>query len=193
MSSDDAAVSDATPPCIIPRITTLRLELRELRATDFDAYAAFMAGPEAMRFMSAIPDRRTAWRALSSMTGAWLLLGAGWWAVELLATGELIGTVGAFFRETSRPVTRDSDLEVGWRVFPAHWRNGYASEAAGAALAYGFARQDVRRAIAHVDPGNIASIGVTRAIGMTYDTDVDLYGAPLRRYVVARRDGAPIG
>lgn len=185
-------MNDAAPPCIVPRIITARLGLREIRTTDFDAHAAFMADPIAMRFMSGIVDRRMAWRALSSMTGTWLLMGAGWWAVDLLATGELVGMVGAFFRETSLPVTRDSDLEVGWSIFPTFWRNGYASEAAGAALAYGFARHDVRRAVAHVDPANVASIGVARAIGMTYDTDVDFYGdRSISRYVVARPVGAP--
>lgn len=170
----------------IPRLTTERLLLRELRSNDFDAYATFAADPRAMEFMSGVLDRRNAWRAFSSMTGAWNLTGAGWWAVELATTGELVGMVGGFFRETEFDRGAEAVLELGWTIFPAFWRRGYASEAAKAALACSFDRHPVRRVVAVVDPGNVASIGVCKSIGMTLDGEIDFYGEPAIRYAIDR-------
>jgi RimJ/RimL family protein N-acetyltransferase len=181
------------PPsaAIVPRIATARLLLREPRVDDLDAYAANAADPIASKFLSGVMDRRAAWRALGSMAGQWLLTGAGWWAVELTATGELVGTVGAFFRETQLGRGRDADLELGWTIIRAHWRKGYATEAARAALAHGLAAHDVRRAIAHVDPANAASVGVARAIGMKLDGEADFYGDTAIRYAIPRERVVP--
>src|SRR4051794_31882456 len=104
----------------IPRLLTDRLLLREFRAADFDAYAENMADPEATKFVSTAPDRRTAWRMFSSGTGSWIINGRGWWALELRDTGEVVGNVGAFIRETS------PELELGWAVYRRFWGRGYA-------------------------------------------------------------------
>lgn len=178
-----------THEAFVPRITTERLLLRELRVSDFDRYAANLTDPLATRFSSGVLDRRAAWRLFASLTGGWMLTGAGWWAIELRETEEFVGTVGGFFREPGSLLGTETDLEVGWTVFPAFWRRGFATEAARAALAYGFSRHDVRRAIAHIDPANVASIGVSKAIGMTLAGEVDFYGQPSVRYAVARATG----
>src|SRR5262245_50937526 len=94
----------------VPHVSTARLLLREYRAQEFDAFAEDLFDPEATRFMSPVADRRTAWRNFAASQGVWLLHSAGWWAVELRETAEVVATVGAFFRETS------AELEVGWRV-----------------------------------------------------------------------------
>lgn len=167
---------------IVPRITTARLVLRGYRVDDFEAFAANLADPVVTEHLEGVVDRRNAWRILAAGTGAWVLNGAGWWGVALRETGELVGTVGAFFREA--PWT---DLELGWTIFRRHWRRGYASEAAQAALDYGFERHAVPRAIAHIDPRNTASIRVSERIGMAYEGEVDFYGERTGRYVVARR------
>ncbi|MDO9019549.1 MAG: GNAT family N-acetyltransferase [Deltaproteobacteria bacterium] len=173
---------DGEPTSTIPRITTARLVLRGLRAGDLDAFAENLADPIATEHLGGVVDRRAAWRVLAAGTGFWMLTGAGWWGIALRETGELVGTVGAFFRETP-----GADLELGWSVFRRHWRRGYASEAAQAALAFGFERHAVPRAIAHIDGRNAASIRVSARIGMTYEGEVDFYGERTGRYVIARR------
>lgn len=168
----------------IPRLTTRRLLLRELRRSDFDAYAEHMTDPVAMAHPFGVVDRRTAWRQFAASTGAWLLNGAGWWAIELRATGEFAGCVGAFFRETSFDGNAPADLELGWSVFPRFWRQGFASEAASAALAHGMAAHKVKRVIAYIDPTNLASIGVSQRLGMRYETDIEFYGIRTGRYAI---------
>jgi RimJ/RimL family protein N-acetyltransferase len=171
---------DAAPAVTVPRIRTKRLLLRELRTSDFDAFAENLADPAATQYLFGIVDRRTAWRMFAASTGAWMLHGAGWWGVELEESGELVGSVGAFFRETP------GDLELGWTMYRRFWGSGYASEAAAAARDFGFEHLEVRRSIAHIDAGNVASIRVSQHLGMTYEGDVDFYGAAIGRYAVER-------
>jgi RimJ/RimL family protein N-acetyltransferase len=116
----------------------------------------------------------------------WMLTGTGWWTIEHRETGALAGMVGAFFRETLFPLTPDAQLELGWTIVPAYWRRGFASEAAAAALASGLERTKAPRAIAQMDPANTGSIGVAKAIGMTYAGETSYYGAPSVLYAVTR-------
>lgn len=167
---------DFAPPVAIPRVRTPRLLLREFREADFASFADELADPLATEFLSGPVDRRSAFRIFQSALGAWVLFGAGWWAVELIETGELLGWVGAFYRE------RPSDLELGWTICRRHWRRGFAREAAAAALYSGQTRLGERRAIAHIDAGNAGSIGVAEAIGMTFEGEVDFFGERVNRY-----------
>ncbi len=175
-----ARMIDAEPSPIVPRIQTARLLLRELRASDFDAYAENLADPVATEHLSGVVPRSTAFRLFAAATGFWMLHGAGWWGVELPETGQLVGTVGAFFRETS------TELEVGWTLYRPFWQKGFATEAARAVVAHAFETHDVPYLIAHISSSNDASINVSRKLGMHYDADVELYGERIGRYVIER-------
>ena len=69
--------------------------------------------------------------------GAHLLeRGFGLWAVEVPGVADFIGYVGL-----SEPAFQAHFIlcvEVGWRLAFEHWRRGYATKAAGAALAHAF-------------------------------------------------------
>jgi RimJ/RimL family protein N-acetyltransferase len=175
------APSRPTPVLTIPRLTTDRLLLRELQMRDFDAYAANLADPAATTFMGGLRDRRTAWRSFAAQTGSWLLNGGGWWAVEQQEGGAVVGTVGAFFRETAETI-----VELGWSLYPAYWGQGFATEAAAAALRYAIDTHDARRVLAHIAAGNGASIAVSKHLGMRYEEDVDFYGEMIGRYGITR-------
>jgi RimJ/RimL family protein N-acetyltransferase len=173
-------------PLVAPRITTDRLVLRQFETRDFEVFATQLMNPTAMAFLQPVADRRTAWQKLAALNGGWTLTGAGWWAIEVRESGQLAGMVGAFFRETVIERGPDADLELGWTVFPEHRRKRIAVESARAALACGFERHPVKRAIAHVAPDNVASAGVCTALGMTLEGDVDFYELPSVRYAVSR-------
>jgi len=164
----------------IPRLTTPRLLLREYRMADFDAYAENMAEPEATKFLSGTVDRRAAWRMFSAATGSWVLNGAGWWALEVRETGEVVGEVGAFLRE------RCPDFEIGWNLYRRFWGQGFAIEGARAALDFTFESHRARRVIAHIAAANTASFAVGQKLGMTYECEVDFFGAPIGRYAIER-------
>lgn len=175
------APAPSAPLVSIPRITTARLFLREFQMRDFDAYAANLADPVATKFMTGPHDRRAAWRSFAAQTGSWLLNGGGWWAVEQREGGVVVGTVGAFFRETAEDV-----VELGWSLYPPYWGQGFATEAAMAALQFAIDTHEARRVVAHIAAKNVASIGVSKHLGMKYEADVDFYGEPIGRYVFTR-------
>jgi [ribosomal protein S5]-alanine N-acetyltransferase len=82
-------------------------------------------------------------------------------AVRLLTTGTLIGSVG--LREID-PEHRQAEL--GFWIGRDWWGHGYAREAAGAVLRFGFAGLELNRICAHHLARNPASGRVLRAIGM---------------------------
>ncbi|MBX3188635.1 MAG: GNAT family N-acetyltransferase [Labilithrix sp.] len=171
-------MSEAAPPVSVPRITTRRLLLREPRKSDFPTYFEHL---DDLIVATPIPDRRAAWRMFASAAGMWMLNGAGWWLVEHRETAEMTGMVGAFFRESF------PDMEVGWSMIRRFRRQGLATEAAAAAAAFAFERYGVERIVAHIDADNAGSIRVAEGIGMRFETDVDFYDHPTRRYVIERR------
>ena len=77
------------------------------------------------------------------------------------------------------------DVEIGWHLHPDAWGNGYATEDGRGALERGLAA-GITRIHAVVDPGNAASIAVTRRLGMTpVGRRTDWYGGDeLETFVV---------
>src|SRR5688572_22301946 len=163
----------------IPYLQTQRLRLREYRTADFDAFAGHLADPESAAFLS-VTDRPTAWRIFGYQAGLWLLRGAGWWAVELRQTGQLVGSVGAFFRESS------AVMEIGWNTYRAFWGQGFASEAAAAAIAHAFDVRHEPKVTALIDPRNEPSLRVARRVGLTYEGETELFDKPIGSYALER-------
>ena len=60
----------------------------------------------------------------------------GLWAVELCAGPAFIGFAGIWRLSAKNP--HAGKVEVGWRLDRSAWGNGYATEAARAAMTYGF-------------------------------------------------------
>lgn len=172
-------MQEHSPPVSVPLLSTERLLLREFRMTDFDAFAANLADPVAMKILGT-HDRRTAWRIFGNATGVWMLLGAGWWAVELRESGTLVGNVGAFYREGW------PELEMGWNTFRAFWGRHIAREAMGAVLRYAFEARGERRVTALIDANNEPSLRVAAHLGFTRESEADFYGKPVGRYVRSR-------
>lgn len=91
--------------------------------------------------------------------------GMGFWAIEVRATGEIVGSVllmplgdgkGVIFHE----------WEIGWHLKRTRWGCGYATEAARAVARYGFEtlKLPLIRAVAFKENG--ASIRVMGRLGM---------------------------
>ena len=92
-----------------------------------------------------------------------------------LAGADLVGTAGL------RPL-EDLGLEIFYSLAPGSWGRGYATEAAGAVLAYALGPLGLPEVLAEVDEGNAASIAVIERLGMTrFDVVSGLLG-PMIRY-----------
>jgi hypothetical protein len=124
---------------VIREVVTERLLLRAFGEDDLDAYAAMLADEEVVRFVGGLQSREDAWRNMALLLGHWTLRGYGWWAVCDRSTGALLGRCGLWFPEGW------PELEVGWAFARSAWGNGYATEAAAAAIAWGAAELGLRR------------------------------------------------
>lgn len=165
----------------VPYLHTERLVLREYRREDFDVFAAHLADPVSSAHLVQA-DRHAAWRIFCSQAGLWLIHGAGWWAVEDKASGRLVGNVGAFFREES------TVMELGWNTYRAFWGQGYANEAAGAALNHALQIRREPKVRALIASANGASLRVAERLGMNYEMDTEVYGKTVGMYTRERTD-----
>ena len=172
-----------------PRIETERLVLRRWDVDgDLDAFAAMCADPEVMRY---IADGSTQTRAecaerLQVFEEVWRDRSFGLFALELTETGEMIGFTGFAIPDFLPEIM--PAVEIGWRLARAHWGNGYATEAARAALAFGFERVRLDRIVSVHAVGNDASGNVMQKIGMHLDRETShpVNGRRVRVYAIER-------
>jgi RimJ/RimL family protein N-acetyltransferase len=153
-------------------IETGRLSLRQWREADKPAFHALVntpamtahfGGPAPQAKHDAIIDRQIEQQAR---------FGHCMWAVELRASGELVGICG--LRIGGHPGTPvPEELEVGWRIGEAHWGQGIAREAAEASLSWGWANTDRSRIAAWTVIGNIRSWGLMERLGMRRRAELD--------------------
>lgn len=165
---------------MIPRLETPRLVMREWRDDDLDTHAAMSADPEVQRYLGGVLDRVQSWRSMAFHTGHWVLRGYGNWVVERKSDGVVIGRVGLWNPEGWFGV------EVGWKLARHAWGQGYATEAATAAITWAFDQLDYDRLISVINPDNAASIRVAERLGMTKSHDADLDGQPVTIMTIDR-------
>ncbi|MEV4778644.1 GNAT family N-acetyltransferase [Burkholderia sp. LMU1-1-1.1] len=109
-----------------------------------------------------------------------LLSGAGWWSIEDRQTGQVVGSVGAFFRSES------TVMEMGWNTYRAFWGKGIANEAAAVVLNYAFEVRREPKVRALIAPGNESSRRVAERLGTAYEMETELYGKGINSYMRER-------
>jgi RimJ/RimL family protein N-acetyltransferase len=116
--------------------------------------------------------------------------GFGLWAVEVPGVAPFIGFVG--LQRVPFDAHFTPAVEVGWRLDPAHWGHGYATEGALACLDLGFGPAALEEIVSMTTPDNVRSQRVMERIGMHRDPADDFdhprlpEGHPLRRCVLYR-------
>src|SRR5438874_7779370 len=169
-------------------LSTERLILRQWSQEDLDPYAEMCTDTEVMRWIGngRLRTREECATAIAGFERAWDERGFGLFAMELKASGRLIGFVGfslpEFFPEILPAV------EIGWRLAGSHWGNGLATEGACAALAFGFDQAGLDRIVSIHQVGNDASRRIMEKLGMRFEREtVDpSCGRPVRVYEIAR-------
>jgi RimJ/RimL family protein N-acetyltransferase len=173
----------------VTEVRTARLLLRQWRDDDYEPWARLNDDAHTMRFYPAVLDRAAS-DALADRFAARLAeQGWGLWAVEVLDGDSFIGSVGLNAPTFDAHFT--PAVEVGWRLLPAYWGEGYATEAARAAVDFGFARLGLDEIVSFTTTANQPSRRVMERLGMTHDPADDfdhpaLTGWPLRRHVLYR-------
>lgn len=171
-------------------IRTPRLLLRRWREADLAPFRALNADPEVMRFFARPLEARESDKVAVRLSGFFDSAGVGPWAVELPGLSPFIGFVGCWPTRPQLPFA--PAIEVGWRLHKAGWGQGYAAEAASAAIADLFGRLGTEEVVAYTATANAPSIQVMRKLGMERDAAGDFEhplvpaGHPMRPMVLYR-------
>ncbi|MFA5683101.1 MAG: GNAT family N-acetyltransferase [Lysobacteraceae bacterium] len=145
--------------CDSIRLETERLILRPTRMEDLDAWVAFMADPEAARFIGGPQPPASVWRSMMAMAGSWRLMGFSMFSVIERDSGRWIGRVGPW-----RPEGWPGN-EIGWGLIREAWGQGYAREAATASIDWAFETLGWTEMIHCIDPDNRASQALAHRLG----------------------------
>jgi ribosomal-protein-alanine N-acetyltransferase len=178
---------NARQPARLP-LVTMRLELRPFVADDLDGLVEIFGDPVVMRFVGAERrplDRDAVRSSQERVREHWEQHGFGSLAAVERSTRRLVGEAGL------QALEGGPDVELTYTLARTAWGRGLATEAARAALAWGFEGLRMERIVAVADPRNRASLRVLEKLGMTLVGPRACYGADLVEYeaTAARRSG----
>ena len=142
---------------------TQRLVLREMSLDDLDVIAEMLAHPEVMRYWPRCYSRDEAVEWITKQQQRYARDGVGYWLAIDKQLNQPIGQAGLLQLEVDGAV----EIAIGYIIRRAFWRQGYATEAAAGAAAYGFEKLGRDRIVTLIRPENTPSIGVAKKLGMT--------------------------
>jgi RimJ/RimL family protein N-acetyltransferase len=148
-------------------LETARLRLRRWRESDAAAFAALNSDPQVMEYFPAVLSEAECAFVLEQIEAGFELNGFGIWALEELDGGRFIGLTGLSVVPFAAAFT--PAVEVGWRLVREAWGRGYATEAAAAALGFGFEQAGLAEIVSFTSSTNVRSIAVMERLGMHRD------------------------
>lgn len=166
----------------IPCLQTPRLILRPFAPADAPELHRIYHAEGVLRYfpVAGPPSLEKVERFVTRQAEHWEKHGYGNWAVQPKDADGLIGWAGLQY------VSELQETEVGFLFDRPQWGKGFATEAALAALEFGFRQRELDRIIALVFAENLASRRVIAKCGMDYIDPVEIWGVSLLRYCKAR-------
>jgi RimJ/RimL family protein N-acetyltransferase len=156
---------------------TPRLRLRNWRDEDVEPFVRYTNNEAVMRWLGGVRSRDDLEEIVRERFMRWQdELGFTFWVVERKEDEALLGFCG-LKRADGPGSSVAGEVEIGWRLREDAWGQGYAREAATAALAHAFEQVGAERVVALTVEGNSASWGLMRRMGMRRREDLD-YVAP---------------
>jgi RimJ/RimL family protein N-acetyltransferase len=185
-----ARACDINDRVVTPELRTERLVLRAWRTEDRESFAALNADPVVMEYYPSTLTRAESDAFVERIEAGFARRGWGLWAVEVAGGAAFIGYVG--FAYADFPAAFTPAVEIGWRLAAGYWGRGHATEAARAAVTFGFDQLGFADIVSFTSQLNLRSQRVMQKLGMTRDPrdDFDHPGVPeghhLRRHVLYR-------
>jgi len=158
----------------VPEIvaTTERLILRREIDGDRAVWLEHMNTPEVTKMVGGVQTPESVAESFARMAAAEGPL--AFYLVALKADGTLIGKCGLSRIETEvAPDELKGAVQVGWTLRADRWGQGYAREAAEAALVLAFDRLGLPRVYAQTSQRNAASWRLMERLGMARRADLD--------------------
>lgn len=171
-------------------LRTERLLLRRWKDSDREPFAALNADPEVRAFFPGLLTRDESDALVERIEAGFDRNGYGWWAAEVVETGEFIGFIG--LSPVGPELPCGPTTETGWRLARRFWGYGYATEGARACLAHAFGPLGLDEVVAFAAVGNVRSRAVMERLGMTHDPAEDFdhpavpAGHPIARHALYR-------
>jgi RimJ/RimL family protein N-acetyltransferase len=192
------------PRVAVHSLQTERLRLRDWLEEDLDAFRSLNLDRDVRRFFPSVlaPFESDASAAFIRR----FLAERGWglWAVQTLESPTFLGFVGLSIPTFDAPFM--PAVEIGWRLTKQVWGRGYATEAATAAVVFGFRFLGLAEIVSFTVPTNQPSLRVMHKLGFTHDPAGDFFhpnipeGHPFRlhrlyrlsyaQWVRSQREGA---
>ena len=178
-----------------PILATSRLILRPFDEMDRAPFHALNTHPLVVESLGSTPTRAESDDMVDRYSAEMAREGWGLWAVAEGGDGApFVGMVGLHRVRPELPCA--PAVEIGWRLHPDTWGRGYATEAAAAALAFGFEEAALAEIVAFTTTLNTRSQAVMERLGMRRDEAGDFEhpsvpeGSLLRRHVLYRATAA---
>lgn len=148
-------------------LETERLVLRDLLAEDREGIFLLDSNPKVHEYLGKKPMQTSeeAEAIIVQVRKQYLEFGIGRWAVIDKHTEEFIGWCGLKYEQKLRSFPY---YDIGYRLREEFWGKGIATEAARAALNYGFSVLLLEEICAATAQGNTASMNVLEKIGFTF-------------------------
>jgi RimJ/RimL family protein N-acetyltransferase len=144
-------------------IETPRIKLRPWRESDRSVFAALHADREVMHDAGGPIDRSQSDAKLDRYAAAFERHGFTRWAMES-HDSEFLGYTGIMPSRPEHPL--GDHVDIGWRLVRGAWGQGYATEAATAALQDAFTRCGLAEVIACTTADNGRSQAVMARLGL---------------------------
>jgi RimJ/RimL family protein N-acetyltransferase len=173
-----------------PELNTSRLLLRAWRREDEAPFAELNADAKVTELLLGPFSREQSDAQVESFRKHFLHQGFGRWAVEIPGVASFIGMVGISTIPYQAHFT--PGVEIVWRLARQYWEQGFATEAARAALAFGFEHAGLQEIVALTVAANLRSQGVMKGLRMVrnpaddFDHPLVPRGHPLKRHVLYR-------
>jgi RimJ/RimL family protein N-acetyltransferase len=154
-------------------LRTERLVLRRWQPADREPFAAMNADRRVMEHFPHQLSRTESDALVDRIEQSFADTQIGLWVVE--CGGAFLGFTGLVWQLPPLPFA--PAIEVGWRLTTSAWGNGYATEAARAAINDGFTRVPVNAIVSMTAATNTRSLAVMRRLGM-HAADTDRFNHP---------------
>ncbi len=165
-------------------IETERIKFRQITTDDLP-WLIEMRSPDAVnRYLGgiAMQNAEALTKRLQFYISCYEKFGFGFCAMELKATGELIGTSGL------QPLEDTGEIEVGYNLSEKYWRRSLGYECAYAWLDYGFNTAGLERIVAIAHPDNTGSWRIMEKCGMLYEKTELHYGMECVFYAITHEE-----
>jgi ribosomal-protein-alanine N-acetyltransferase len=162
---------------IIPTLETSHLFLRPWTLEDADELFHILQEPDILEYFP--PTTFTLEKTqhyINHQLKHWQERGYGHWAVTLKNDSRLVGWDGLEY------LPETGENEVAYLLSHQAWGRGFATQAALAAVRYGFETAGLGAIIGLVHPGNIGSIRVLEKCGLTFLDRKVYWGLEMCRY-----------